>query len=105
MNKKQMEKYLKDAIQYIFHNKAPAKKKTVPKAKKITNSLPKPHDRLGYTYEELKTFLTSKELKKFNDWIYGQTCAINKKGQFIYYAWDVERFVDLVRKGKPTYWD
>lgn len=105
MNKKQMEKYLKDAINYIFHHKKPSKKIAPKKSKKADSLIPKPKHKLGYTYEELKTFLTVKELKKFNEWIYGQTCAINNQGQFVYYAWDVERFIDLVRKDTPTYWD
>ena len=68
--------------------------------------LPKPKHKRGYTYEEIKSFLTEKELKRFNDWIDGQTCAVDAKtNQSIIYGHDVMRFVDMVRKGTPTYWD
>jgi len=101
-----MERYLMQAIDYIFHHKAPAKKAARKKARKDPCLLPKPLHKIGYTYSEIESFLTKKELKKFNDWMYGQTCGVDENtGQHLIYAWDVQRFVDMVRKGTPTYWD
>lgn len=77
-----------------------AKTKKVSKIKKM----PKHKDELGYTAFELAKFMTKKELKQFYEWMYGQTCGISN-GEVIYYAWDVERFLNLIRKGIPTYWD
>lgn len=114
MTKKQMEKYLKEAIQYIFHNKPLAKKKSSPKKKKggikLTQAqecgIPEPDHEYGYTNAHVKSFLTKKEYVQFGKWMYGQTCAWDEKlNECIYYGHDVMRFVDLVRKGKPTYWD
>lgn len=67
--------------------------------------LPKPKHKRGYTYEEIKSFLTEKELKRFNDWIYGQTCDVDEMNELLIYAWDVQRFVEMVRNNVPTYWD
>ena len=114
MNKKQMEKYLKDAINYIFHHKSLAKKKISLKKKKTARKLsfaqecgiPEPDHHYGYTDAHIKSFLTKKEYVQFGKWIYGQTCVWDeKKKECIYYGHDVMRFVDLVRKGIPTYWD
>lgn len=68
--------------------------------------LPNPKHKRGYTFEEIKSFLTEKEFKRFNDWIYGQTCGIDEKtNELLIYAWDVQRFVEMVRNNVPTYWD
>ena len=114
MNKKQMEKYLKDAIQYIFHHKSLAKKKISLKKKKTARKLtfaqecgiPEPDHEYGYTDAHIKSFLTKKEYVQFVKWMYGQTCAWDeKRKECIAYGHDVMRFVDMVRKGTPTYWD
>lgn len=111
MTKAQMEKYLTKAIDYIFHHKA-AKKKTRVKKATVKQTfaqevgIPEPDHVHGYTDENLRSFLTKKEHKQFWKWMYGQTCAFDKElNQCIAYGHDVMRFVELVRKGKPTYWD
>lgn len=114
MNKKQMEKYLKEAIQYIFHHKSSAKKKSSPKKKKggikLTPAqecgIPEPDHIYGYTHSYIRSFLTKEEIKQFDIWMYGQTCALDEKTkQCVYYEHDVERFINLIRKGVSTYWD
>ena len=57
-----------------------------------------------YLDEDLKEFLTPEEYKKFNQWICGQTCTM-LDGRIAIYAHDVQRFVNMVRKGTPTYFD
>lgn len=112
MNKKQMEKYLKDAIRYIFHHQ-PKKKKTSTKRKTTKKKtfaqqigIPEPDHKHGYTALRIASFMTKKELKSFNNWMYGQTCALDEKTkQCVYYKHDVERFINLIRKGTPTSWD
>jgi hypothetical protein len=74
------------------------------KPKEVKSNLPKAKHKLGYTYAELETFLNESELDKFRKWIRGQTCAF-EDGVVYTYTHDVERFVDCVLKGKPTYWD
>lgn len=66
--------------------------------------LPKPLYTHGYSYEELPDFMTEDELAKFNKWIGGQTVAM-EEGRIIYYSWDVQRFLENVRKNSKTYWD
>lgn len=65
-----------------------------------------PSHPMGYTHEDLLMILSPAEMKKFGDWIYGQTCGVDEKtGNCLIYPWDLERFIALVRKGIPTYWD
>lgn len=114
MNKSQTEKYLMEAIDYIFHHGTPVKKKAKVKKKKDVPKptlaqecgIPEPDHEYGYTDAHIKSFLTKKEYVQFGKWIYRQTCALDEKtGKTIYYGHDVMRFVNMVRKGKPTYWD
>lgn len=112
MNKKQMEKYLKDSIHYIF-NPQPKKKKTgtgrrTTKKKTFAQQvgIPEPDHEHGYTTLRIASFMTKEELKSFSNWMYGQTCAWDEKlKECIYYSHDVERFIASVRKNIPTYWD
>jgi hypothetical protein len=60
---------------------------------------------LGYTEEELKTFLHPPELADFWGWMTGQTHAIGEDGTRYYYRYDVERFLGWIRLGKETYFD
>lgn len=66
--------------------------------------LPVPKHELGYTYDEIKSFMTAQEYEKFCEWMNGQTCAIEDDVIYVYEC-DVERFLAMVRRGKPTYWD
>lgn len=63
------------------------------------------HSELGYTYQELRKFMSPKELAAFDQWIEGQTCGSLPSGESIFYAWDVKRFLDWFRNGTPTYFD
>jgi len=58
-----------------------------------------------YLSEDLDILMTKVERKKFNKWIGGQTICVTDKGEFGYYSWDVESFLNLIRKGTPTYFD
>lgn len=73
------------------------------KAKKI--KLPKPGNEYGYSYEEIIKFMSKKELTEFDKWMFGQTCGLDDNHQPIYYTWDVERFLNLIRNKVPTFWD
>lgn len=56
-------------------------------------------------WEKIEELLTPKELGRFKNWMEGQTVSIYPDGATNYYDWDVKRFLDLVRKGIPTYFD
>jgi len=58
-----------------------------------------------YIEEDLKKMMTKKEFEQFGKWMYGQTGLVRRDGKCGYYSWDVERFLKLVRKGIPTYFD
>lgn len=76
------------------------------KKSKKAIELPAPKHKRGYTYEEIRSFLTEKEFRKFTNWMGGQTCSIDEKtNELLIYAWDVQRFVEMVRNKVPTYWD
>ena len=57
-----------------------------------------------YLDEDLSAIMTPEELMRFNEWIVGQTGGIID-GQFAIYAWDVERFLDNIRKGHKLRFD
>lgn len=64
-----------------------------------------PVDDGSYTLSDIKRLLSKSELVKFNKWIDGQTCPILSTGEIGFYKHDVNRFIGLIRYGKPTYWD
>jgi hypothetical protein len=50
-----------------------------------------------------KTYLTEEEVKKylwkeFNKFMKGQTVSVGKRGQTLYYIWDVENFLTSPEK-------
>mgnify|MGYP001184891505 CR=1 FL=1 len=69
------------------------------------NFIPNPKHPMGYTWEEINTFMSKVERAKFCKWIYGQTCSATETGDSIFYTWDVKRFLALTREGTPTYFD
>ena len=62
----------------------------------MTNSDPLrglvPDDPLGFTKEYLECSLDPKVLDNLLHWMWGQTMAINDKGERVIYTGDVERF-------------
>jgi hypothetical protein len=65
-----------------------------------------PSHPMGYTHEDLLMILSPAEMKKFGEWIYGQTCAVDEKTrQSVIYEYDVTRFVNKVRHGGIDIWD
>ena len=76
-------------------------------AKKNPMLCPRKHpDGPGYyLYEDLEKMFTKPQLKKFDGWIYGQTCYLLPTGKPGYYSEDVHRFRDRVLKNLPTYFD
>lgn len=73
----------------------------------LKKPLPKELDHeYGWYGTTLKKCFYAKDLKKMNHWFTGQTGAIcEKTGQFVYYSWDVDRYLNLMLKGEPTYFD
>lgn len=61
--------------------------------------LPKPKHKMGYTSAELDAMMPDlDERKRFNKQFGVQTCMIDKKtGNVIFYSWDVERCLEIVR--------
>jgi len=57
-----------------------------------------------YLDEDIKRIMSKSEIEKFEGWIYGQTVGV-VRGKVAYYSWDVERFLRLIRKGVPTFFD
>lgn len=65
-----------------------------------------PDHAYGFRYSTLKAQVTAEELKKLDKWMFGQTVMIDEpSGEHVWYTHDVIRGVDLIRHGKPTYWD
>lgn len=81
-----------------------SKKKSKAKVEPKAIEIPLPNCALGYTWAEINSILTKSETKKFNEWIRGQTLAIEEGIQYVY-PWDFDRFIFLVRHGIETYWD
>lgn len=111
MKAKLINNYMKQATNYILNTK---KKVPTKKAKKpnldavIINEkvIPKPDHKHGYTNKLIKSIMTKEEFKKFNKWMCGQTCVMDDiTKEIITYPYDVLRFLEMVRLGKPTYWD
>lgn len=67
--------------------------------------LPKPAHEYGYTVAQIDNFMTEDEVRKFNKWMYGQTCMHDEDLGTIVYTCDVERFLRMVRFNEPTYFD
>jgi hypothetical protein len=72
------------------------------------------HHELGLDGIELKKYIryrtknkyVGQTYRKLMSWFHGQTGAIDMKtGEFIYYYHDIERGLDFILKGKPTYFD
>lgn len=61
--------------------------------------LPKPRHKMGYTAAELDALMPDMaERKRFNKQFGCQTCMIDAKtGETIYYTWDVEKCLAIVR--------
>lgn len=60
----------------------------------------------GYTYGQLRDFMTPKEYEKFTQWMSGQTCMlIPGTKELLIYQEDVTRFLAMVRHNVPTYFD
>lgn len=77
-----------------------------PKRAKLSKlKIPKPSHKHGYTVAQIDNFMSEDEIRKFNEWMNGQTCMQDEKLGTIIYAHDVERFLRLVRFGTPTFWD
>jgi len=64
-----------------------------------------PLHQFGYYDSQLNEIFNKKELKKFYDWMNGQTVMCDEDGRTIYYMEDVIRFLRSIRDGIPTYWD
>lgn len=80
-------------------------KKTMIPRKDHSFVLGKQESTLTYYFEaDLELFMSKSELKKFDKWIRGQTCALID-GKMVFYSWDVERFLKLVREKIPTFFD
>jgi len=61
---------------------------------------------MSYIKYRVKTMRkTRKVYKKLMEWFIGQTGIMDDKGEFIYYYHDIERGLDLILKGKETYFD
>jgi len=43
--------------------------------------------------EEFIKLYGKRKFNQFHNWMWGQTCGINKKGEPDYYLWDVELFL------------
>ena len=59
----------------------------------------------SWTRGESIDYLTERLCKKFDGWMYGQTCPMDRFGRPGYYPEDVIRFADMILEGKPTYFD
>lgn len=65
-----------------------------------------PNHPYGFKVSALKAQLTKEEFDKLGKWMYGQTVMVDEpSGEHVYYTHDVIRGIDLIRSGKPTYWD
>jgi vacuolar-type H+-ATPase subunit C/Vma6 len=55
---------------------------------------------VGYCYDmdDLDKFLNEEELKRFNKWFNGQTGCVGDKGEFFVYEWDMDRFIQQIRR-------
>lgn len=63
-----------------------------------------PYYEHGLLIKEAVSCLTGPEKRQFNKWFCGQTAPLIE-GKCGIYRHDLTRFVEMVRQGKPTYWD
>jgi hypothetical protein len=52
-----------------------------------------------------KSYISKRVWKHFCGWMTGQTVPVLPNGKIGVYKHDVERYVDGILLGKPTYWD
>ena len=72
--------------------------------KKLKDLKIKIHNERSILLADVDLMLTKPEQIKFKEWIRGQTGELIK-GKFAVYFWDLKRFLELIREGKPTYFD
>ena len=46
------------------------------------------------TFKQLKKVLNPKSYKKLDDWMAGQTCSVNEKGETVIYDSDLLRWLE-----------
>jgi hypothetical protein len=59
----------------------------------------------GLTTVELRQYFADLMMKRMNDWIDGQTCALTPDGKMVIYPEDIQRFVAGILDHVPTYFD
>ena len=57
------------------------------------------------TERQVKKYLRDKTWQHFSDWMRGQTCPVLRGGKQGYYRHDVERYMEGILEGRPTYFD
>jgi hypothetical protein len=65
----------------------------------------KPKHKYGYYEQQVRDMMEDSEWSKFLSWMTGQTVMATKAGKTVFFTRDVQRFLELVRNGVPTYWD
>ena len=70
----------------------------------LTKHKIKVYNKRSILMDHIPKLLNKTERPKFKKWICGQTGELLKHGLGVY-TWDVRRFIELVREGKPTYFD
>ena len=71
----------------------------------VSVTLPPPQDPLGYSDEELRSFMSADEWTAFGRWMTGQTVGVGEDGKPRTFPWDAKRGLELIRFGRPTYFD
>ena len=51
-------------------------------------------------WREISELMGKRRYKKFLKWMYGQTTS-----EHGVYPWDLERYLNMINNGKPTYFD
>lgn len=70
----------------------------------VALDIPLPRHQHGYCQAELQAFVKAKALRRLNNWLYGQTCAL-ENGVPVIYTWDVMRWLRQEIFKEPPYWD
>lgn len=80
--------------------------------KQIQNSLNggekqtmKSKSKLGLNQKEVKAYLQKAIWEDFCSWMTGQTGPVLENGDVGFFDHDVKRYMDMVLKKKPTYFD